>query len=101
MKKMDSYKKRWCMVGVAILVLIITVMFCGCDGTGVGNKALFDTTYSYDTAIIKLANDEVVEVKIKSWQDYDGEQLQVTATDGTVYLTNSFRCDLIKTKKED
>lgn len=27
----NSYKKRWCMVGVAILVLVCTVMFAGCD----------------------------------------------------------------------
>lgn len=60
------------------------------------NYQMIDTTYSYDTAIIKLANDEVVEVEIKSWCDYDGEQLQITAKDGTVYLTSSFRCDLIK-----
>lgn len=61
-----------------------------------GNKQLFDTTYTFDRAIIKLANDEVIEVDIKSWTDYDGEQLQIISKDGTVYLVSSYRCDLIK-----
>ena len=77
-------------------VMIIAIIFCG----GCGNKDPFDIAHTYDKAIIKLANGEVVEIKIKSWTDYDGEQLQVTAEDGTVYLTSSFRCDLIKTKEE-
>ena len=77
-------------------VMVIAIMFCG----GCGNKELFNTVYTYDKAIIKLSNGEVVETKIKNWTDYDGEQLQITAEDGTVYLTSSFRCDLIKTKGE-
>lgn len=77
-------------------IMIIAIIFCG----GCGNKDLFDIVYTYDKAIIKLANGEVVETKIKNWTVYDGGQLQVTAEDGTVYLTSSFRCDLIKTKEE-
>lgn len=74
-------------------VILCTMLLSGC-----GNYDMLDTTYTYDKAIIKLANDEVIEVEIKSWKDYDGEQLQITAKDGTVYLTSSFRCDLIKSK---
>jgi len=33
------------------------------------------------------------------WSDYEGELIQVIAEDGTVYLTSSFRCDLIKSIK--
>lgn len=75
---------------------LLTVILCVGLLTGCGNSTLIDTTYTYDRAIIKLANDEIVEVEIKRWADYDGEQLQITAEDGTVYLTNSYRCDLIK-----
>lgn len=78
------------------VVMVIAIMFCG----GCGNKDPFDIGYTYDKAIIKLANGEVVEIKIKNWTNYYGEQLQITAEDGTVYLTSSFRCDLIKTKEE-
>lgn len=74
-----------------ILALIMIVCLTAC-----GNMDMFDTNYTYDRAIIKLANGEVVEVDIKQWGDYDGEQLQIIAKDGTVYLTSSFRCDLIR-----
>lgn len=77
-------------------VMVITIIFCG----GCGNHDPFDIAHTYDKAIIKLANGEVVETKIKNWTNYDGGQLQVTAEDGTVYLTSSFRCDLIETKEE-
>lgn len=74
------------------VICAMIVLLTGC------NYQMIDTTYKYDKAIIKLANDEVIEVEIKSWLDYDGEQLQIVAKDGTVYLTNSFRCDLIREK---
>lgn len=96
----ESSKRRFIMLGFAVL-FAVAALLGGCDNTGVGNKTLMDVTYTYDKAIIQLANGEVVDVKVKSWNDYDGEQLQIVAEDGTVYLTNSFRCDLIKTKKED
>lgn len=75
------------------VILVIGILVTGLTGC---NYQMIDTTFTYDKAIIKLANDEVIEVKIKTWTDYDGEQIQITAEDETVYLTNSFRCDLIK-----
>ena len=60
------------------------------------NKTWFDTQYSFDTAIIDL-HSEVITVKVKQWTDYeDGEQLQIIAEDGTVYLTSSYNCTLVK-----
>lgn len=93
MSKAD--KARWAIIFVALLALCAIVLFTGC-----GNKDYIDTVRTYDKAIIQLANGDVVETKIKAWRDYDGEQLQVTAEDGTVYLTSSFRCDLINSKEE-
>ena len=63
------------------------------------NKKTFDTEYYFDTAIIDLHN-EVIVVDVKNWTDYeDCEQLQIVAQDGTVYLTSSYNCTLIKTKQ--
>ena len=81
------------------LVGLLAVLSIGGILAGCGNQDLFDTNYTYDKAIIELANGEVVEVEVKQWCDYDGEQIQVIAKDGTVYLTSSFRCDLINTKE--
>jgi len=80
-------------------IKILLIIFVLSALTGCGNRTLLDTTYSYDRAIIQLADGTVVDTKIKSWTDYEGEQIQVIAENGTVYLTSSFRCDLIKSSK--
>lgn len=77
-------------LALALICTSLVMLLAGC------NYGLVDTTYRYDRAIIHLANGEVVEVEIEKWYDYDGEQIQIVAKDGTVYLTSSFRCDLIK-----
>lgn len=79
---------------IFMVALVAAALFtlAGC------NKDMFDTNYKYDKAIIHMANDKVVEVDIEKWRDYDGEQIQIIAKDGTVYLTSSTRCDLIRSK---
>lgn len=72
-----------CILGCSIGVL-----------TGCGNKDLFDTQYTFNYAIIQLQNGDVVEGKVDSWTDYEGEQLQVRIN-GITYLTNSVNCTLI------
>lgn len=80
-----------------LVAVLATTMILGL--TGCGNKDLFDTNYTYDRAIIGLPNGESVEVEIKQWKDYeDGEQIQIIAKDGTVYLTSSLNCTLINDK---
>ena len=83
------------------LLIVATVFLISCSNveTASANKQWFDTNYTFDTAIINLHN-EVITVKVKSWTDYeDGEQLQIVAEDGTVYLTSSYNCTLIRTSK--
>lgn len=52
------------------------------------NKQVVDLTYSYSWAQIKMPDGSIVEGKVNSWTDYDGEQVQVTI-DGTTYLVSS------------
>ena len=81
-----------------IIALVLAVLAMVCMLTACGNMALFDTTYTFDKAIIEMPGGEVIEVKVKTWQDYDGEQLQIMAEDGTVYLVSSYNCVLISSK---
>lgn len=77
--------------------LLVIGLLCGALLTDCGNKAFFDTVYNFDKAIINLGNGEVIEVDVKSWEDYeDGEQLQIIAEDGSVYLASSYNCTLIR-----
>lgn len=76
-----------------ILSTVVSISLSGCS-----NKDVWDTNYTFDTAIIDLHN-EVITVEVKQWRDYDdGEQLQIIAKDGTVYLTSSYNCTLIRRK---
>lgn len=95
-------KKRMLISG---LVVAITVLILAYANTGelsevaAYNKSWFDTQYDFNKAIIDLRT-EVITVDVKTWTDYeDGEQLQIVAKDGTVYLTSSYNCTLIKTKQ--
>lgn len=70
--------------------MVIMLMLTGC------NYQMVDLNYNFDYAIINI-DGEYQKIEIKEWRDYeDGEQLQITAKDGTVYLTNSFNCTLVK-----
>ena len=70
----------------AMLISVFTMTSC--------NKQLFDTTYSFDRAIIELPNGEIVEGEIDSWNDYEGDQLQIKI-DGTTYLVHSSKVVMI------
>jgi hypothetical protein len=73
-----------------IIMLLLVATLSGC------NKQLFDTTYSFDRAIISLPNGQVVDGKVDSWTDYeDGDQIQVKIN-GITYLVHSSNIVLIK-----
>lgn len=63
--------------------------------TACGNKQIFDTTYTFDRAVISMPDGSIVEGQVKSWCDYeDGDQIQVTI-DGKTYLVHSSNIALI------
>ena len=78
---------------VTLVVMILCTLFAL---TGCSNYDHFDTVRTYDYAIIRFPNDTVKELKLKSWRDYEGEQLQLIDTNGNIYLVSSFNCVLVK-----
>ncbi len=77
---------------IALILMVTTVIGVT---TGCGNKSFIDTTYTFDNAIIKLQDGEIVKGKIEKWTDFeDGDQIQVTV-DGKTYLVHSSNVDLI------
>lgn len=83
--------KLFC-VGIFILAILSIALFSGC------NKQVFDTTYSFNRAIIQLPDGSVVSGEVDSWKDYeDGDQIQVKI-DGTSYLVHSSNVVLINDK---
>lgn len=78
---------------IVTLLLGLTLVISTLTGCG-GNKDIWDTVYTFDYAIIKLPNGEIIEGKVQSWCDYEGEQLQVKIN-GETYLTCTQNCTLI------
>lgn len=69
-------------ITLALVCIMIVGMLCGC------NKQIIDLAYNYNYAIIELPNGEIVEGKISSWKDYEGDQLQIVIN-GITYLVHS------------
>ena len=68
---------------VFLAAIMVAFSICGC------NKQIVDLNYKFDKAHI-LLGDEAKEVSIKSWNDYENsDMVQITTTDGDVYLTHS------------
>lgn len=96
-----NIKRVACLIFAGILLCTILLMLTSCGPADAGSESggfnyqLFDTTYTYDKAIIKLPDGEVVKGKVESWKDYeDGDQLQIKI-DGKTYLVHSTNCVLI------
>ncbi len=85
-------KKVITMLWIVIAAALILFGLTGC------NQQIIDLNYTYDKAICKIGN-EIKEIEIKKWNDYDGEQLQIIDKEGNVYLVSSFNCTLIKEEK--
>lgn len=80
----------------AILILACVLLTL----VGCGNYQMVDLNYSFDYAYISYGDGTVEKVEVASWRDYeDGDQIQITGKDGTVYLVHSENCVLIKEGK--
>lgn len=86
-----NIKRISCLIFAALIICAILLMFTGCAS----NRQFFDTTYSFDEAVIRLPNDKVIEGKVESWKDYENsDQIQIKI-DGKTYLVHSANCVLI------
>jgi len=57
---------------------------------------MFDTTWNFNRAYL-IVGDEVIEVEIDSWRDFDNsDMIQIRTPDGTTYLTHSVNIILIQ-----
>lgn len=83
-------KKSKKVIIIATILIISAFTFSGC------NEQIIDTNYTFNRVIVTLNDGTKMEIEIKSWKDYDGEQLQLVGKDGKVYLVSSYNTILIK-----
>jgi uncharacterized lipoprotein NlpE involved in copper resistance len=81
-------------IKISLLIMMLFIL------VGCGNQEFFGelnpSNYTFDKAIIKMPDESVLEIDIKTWHDFDGEQIQIESTDGKKYLTSSYNCIMIK-----
>ena len=73
----------------AIVLLATMVCLCGC------NMQIADTTWKFDRAVVRLADDRVIDGSVQSWLDFDGSDMIQVKIDGVTYLTHSSNVVLI------
>lgn len=84
-------KNKILKISVLVIILIVSVFaLSGC------NHTIIDRNYTFDRAIVILNDGTRIEIEIKEWSDYDGEQIQIKGKDGKIYLVSSFNTILIK-----
>lgn len=76
-----------------VLVAIILLIAMAVSLTACGNKQIFDFNQKFEYAYVCWPDGTAEKLKINSWKDYDGEQLQITTDNGT-YLFHSANCVL-------
>lgn len=86
MKKILMNKNFITVVAIAAAILFLMT---GC------NKQVFDFDYNFDKAICNIGG-TYKEIELRTWKDYEGEQLQLTDKEGNKYLVSSINCTLIK-----
>lgn len=88
-------KKRYISFEVVAYIGVIIILLVVAFYKGIfGNKKILDLNYKFEKAIICI-DDEKIELDIKRWNDYDGEQIQIETPDGKVYLVSSFNTILV------
>lgn len=82
-------KKKFVAVVIAVIMLVTVMLFCA----SCGNKQVFDFNQKFEYAYVCWPDGTAEKLKISSWKDYDGEQIQITTDEGT-YLFHSANCVL-------
>ena len=77
-------------IALPVMIIVLAFVLSSC-----GNRAWFDTTYTFDKAVLSLPDGKVVSGIVTSWLDFeDGDQIQVTVN-GSTYLVHSSNIALI------
>lgn len=86
------------LIVIVCIVLVIGIfvfdIYRGIYARTVGNKITIDMNYKFTKAITYIGN-EKIELKIKNWKDYEGEQIQIVTEEGKVYLLSMYNTILV------
>lgn len=92
----DIIKKTIFILGAIAVTVFIAYIAAN---VRIGNKRIVDINYSYDRAMIRMPDGNIMDIEISDWTDYEGEQLQVVDKAGNVFLVSSYNCVLVRSGK--
>ena len=73
-------------VVVFALLAALVIITTGCT---IGNRQIgFDTKQTFNWAVVKLGNGELIEGQISSWRDFDNSDTVQFTMNGVTYLTH-------------
>lgn len=72
---------------VLTIILVFLVGLCAC------NYQYIDLNLKFTNAYVKIG-EQWIDLEIKTWRDYEGEQIQLTLKDDTVLIVHSANCVL-------
>lgn len=83
-----------------IATILILVFGFGCclwirGAKAWGNRSWFDTTYTFERAVISLPDGLRIEGEVEQWMDYENSDMIQVVINDTVYLTHSSNVVLI------
>lgn len=79
---------------VAIILSAAILVGCLMIFASCGNYDMFDTTYTFNYAYVVWPDGTAEKLAIKSWTDYEGEQIQIKTEDDKVYVFHAANCVL-------
>jgi len=80
-------KRKIFIVLTTLLILLLTAC----------NKQIFDTTWNFDYAYIKMPDGSVIQGKVDSWDDFDDSDAVQIKINGVTYLTHY--CNVVMVDK--
>jgi hypothetical protein len=74
------------LLAFAALMGILALCLTGCQ---IGNRKIgFDTTQTFNWAIIQLGNGELIEGTVNSWRDFDESDVVQVTINNITFLTH-------------
>lgn len=77
------------LIGLLVVVFILMLFLTSC------NKTIFDTSYKFDYAYVKLGDQTIAEGKVQSWDDWEDSDMVQVKINGVVYYTHGSNVVLI------
>lgn len=78
--------------GIMIVLVIVMLVFGVVQANG--NKQIFDFNNDFEYAYVCWPDGTPEKLRLKKWNDYDGDQIQLITTDGGCYVFHSSKCVL-------